>query len=172
MNWLHKQQAILSQSAELLKSDINSLVEKIQQLQDKAKKAEKELQSLKEKSAMQAGSDLVKNAKNIKGIPVIAQQLDNLDTKSLRIIVDDLKNQLGSGIILFASTQDEKVNLVVGVTNDLTTKVKAGELVNLMATQVGGKGGGRPDMAMAGGSQPENVGSALEAAEHWLKNNL
>ena len=172
MNWLHKQQAILSQSAELLKSDINSLVEKIQQLQDKAKKAEKELQSLKEKSAMQAGSDLVKNAKNIKGIPVIAQQLDNLDTKSLRIIVDDLKNQLGSGIILFASTQDEKVNLVVGVTNDLTTKVKAGELVNLMATQVGGKGGGRPDMAMAGGSQPENVGSALEAAEHWLNNNL
>ena len=121
---------------------------------------------------MQAGSDLVKNAKNIKGIPVIAQQLDNLDTKSLRIIVDDLKNQLGSGIILFASTQDEKVNLVVGVTNDLTTKVKAGELVNLMATQVGGKGGGRPDMAMAGGSQPENVGSALEAAEHWLNNNL
>lgn len=172
IKWLHNQQDVLTQSAELLKADAHSLVEKIQQLQDKAKKAEKELQALKEKAAMQAGSDLLKNAKSIQGIPVIAQQLDNVDAKSLRIIVDDLKNQLGSGVIIFASVQDEKVNLVVGVTADLTTKVKAGELVNLMAAQVGGKGGGRADMAMAGGSQPENAAQALAAAESWLKNNL
>ena len=83
-----------------------------------------------------------------------------------------LKNQLGSGVIVFASILDDKVNLVVGVTSDLTTKVKAGELVNLMAQQVGGKGGGRPDMAMAGGSQPENVNLALTVAQNWLSNNL
>ena len=138
----------------------------------KAKKAEKELQGLKEKAAMQAGSDLVKSAVKINDVSVIVHQLDGIETKSLRVMVDDLKNQLGSGVIVFASILDDKVNLVVGVTSDLTTKVKAGELVNLMAQQVGGKGGGRPDMAMAGGSQPENVNLALTVAQNWLSNNL
>lgn len=172
INWLHNQQRILTQSADLFKSDVNTLVEKIQQLQDKAKKAEKELQGLKEKAAMQAGSDLVKSAVKINDVSVIVHQLDGIETKSLRVMVDDLKNQLGSGVIVFASILDDKVNLVVGVTSDLTTKVKAGELVNLMAQQVGGKGGGRPDMAMAGGSQPENVNLALTVAQNWLSNNL
>lgn len=172
IEWLHNQQRILTQSADLLKSDVNTLVEKIQQLQDKAKKVEKELQGLKEKAAMQAGSDFVKSAVKINGVSVITQQLDGIETKSLRVMVDDLKNQLGSGVIAFASILDEKVNLVVGVTNDLTTKVKAGELVNLMAQQVGGKGGGRPDMAMAGGSQPENVAQAVKVAQDWLNENL
>ena len=169
---MHNQQRILAQSADLFKSDVNTLVEKIQQLQDKAKKAEKELQGLKEKAAMQAGSDLVKSAVKINDVSVIVHQLDGIETKSLRVMVDDLKNQLGSGVIVFASILDDKVNLVVGVTSDLTTKVKAGELVNLMAQQVGGKGGGRPDMAMAGGSQPENVNLALTVAQNWLSNNL
>jgi alanine--tRNA ligase len=172
INWLHNQQRILAQSADLFKSDVNTLVEKIQQLQDKAKKAEKELQGLKEKAAMKAGSDLVKSAVKINDVSVIVHQLDGIETKSLRVMVDDLKNQLGSGVIVFASILDDKVNLVVGVTSDLTTKVKAGELVNLMAQQVGGKGGGRPDMAMAGGSQPENVNLALTVAQNWLSNNL
>ena len=172
IEWLHNQQRILLQSADLFKSDVNTLVEKIQQLQDKAKKVEKELQGLKEKAAMQAGSDFVKGAVKINGVSVIAQQLDDIEIKSLRVMVDDLKNQLGSGVIAFASILDEKVNLVVGVTNDLTTKVKAGELVNLMAQQVGGKGGGRPDMAMAGGSQPENVAQAVKVAQDWLNKNL
>lgn len=172
INWLNNQQNILNQSADLLKSDTASLVEKIQQLQDKAKKAEKELQQLKEKAAMQAGSDLAKSAVKINDISVIVQQLDGIETKSLRVMVDDLKNQLGSGVIVFASVVEDKVNLIVGVTADLTGKVKAGELVNLMAQQVGGKGGGRPDMAMAGGSQPENVGAALSACSDWLKSNL
>ncbi|OOF59955.1 alanine--tRNA ligase [Rodentibacter myodis] len=172
MNWIINQQRILNQSAELLKSDANTVADKIQQLQEKAKKAEKELQGLKEKAAMQAGSDLVKSAVKIKGISVIAHQLDGIEIKSLRVMVDDLKNQLGSGVIVFASVLGEKVNLVVGVTNDLTTKIKAGELVNLMAQQVGGKGGGRPDMAMAGGSQPENVAQAVSAAQNWLNDHL
>ncbi|MBF0751511.1 MULTISPECIES: alanine--tRNA ligase [unclassified Pasteurella] len=172
INWILDQQCILNQSAELLKSDVNTLADKIQQLQDKAKKAEKELQSLKEKAAMKAGSDLVKSAVKINDVSVIMHQLDGIETKSLRVMVDDLKNQLGSGVIVFASVLDEKVNLVVGVTSDLTTKVKAGELVNFMAQQVGGKGGGRPDMAMAGGSQPENVAQALVVAQNWLNENL
>ena len=114
----------------------------------------------------------MKSAVKINDVSVIVHQLDGIETKSLRVMVDDLKNQLGSGVIVFASILDDKVNLVVGVTSDLTTKVKAGELVNLMAQQVGGKGGGRPDMAMAGGSQPENVNLALTVAHNWLSNNL
>lgn len=172
IDWLHNQQNIIYQSAELLKSDANSLVEKIQQLQEKAKKTEKELQQLKEKSAIQAASDLVKSAVEINGVLTIIQQLDGIETKSLRVLVDDLKNQLGSGIIVFASVVEDKVNLIVGVTQDLTAKVKAGELVNIMAGEVGGKGGGRPDMAMAGGTQPENVAVALAVCSDWLKAKL
>ncbi|MFZ7325335.1 alanine--tRNA ligase [Avibacterium avium] len=172
INWLHQQLEVLNQSADLLKSDVSSLTDKIQQLQDKAKKAEKELQQLKEKAAMQAGSDIAKSAVKINGVSVVLQQLDGMDTKSLRVMVDDLKNQLGSAVIAFVSVLEGKVSLVVGVTADLTAKVKAGELVNIMAQQVGGKGGGRPDMAMAGGSQPENVKEALSACSDWLNAHL
>ena len=172
MNWLFNQQAILAQSAELLKSDVLSLPEKILQLQDKAKKTEKELEQLKAKAAQAAGSNLAQSAVKMGDVSVLVHQLDSVDAKALRVMVDDLKNQLGSAIIAFASVMEDKVNLIVGVTSDLTSKVKAGELVNVMAQQVGGKGGGRPDMAMAGGSQPENVSAALNAASDWLKANL
>ncbi|NBI41566.1 alanine--tRNA ligase [[Haemophilus] felis] len=169
---LHQQQQVLQQSAELLKADSTSLVEKIQQLQDKSKKVEKELQQLKEKLAAQAGGELAKNAKQINGVNVVVEALENVEAKNLKAMVDDLKNQLGSAIIVFASTADNKVNLIVGVTSDLTNKIKAGELVNLLAQEVGGKGGGRPDMAMAGGTQTENVNQALAAGLVWLKANL
>ncbi|WP_233112747.1 alanine--tRNA ligase [Aggregatibacter actinomycetemcomitans] len=172
IEWLQNQQSLLNQSAELLKSDVNSITDKISLLQDKFKKVEKELQTLKEKAALQAGNDLAQSAVKINGVSVIAQQLDGIEAKSLRSMVDSLKNQLGSAVIVFASVVDEKVNLIVGVTQDLTGKVKAGELVNLMAQQVGGKGGGRPDMAMAGGTQPENVNKALSVCSDWLKANL
>ncbi|SSY84465.1 Alanine--tRNA ligase [Aggregatibacter actinomycetemcomitans] len=172
IEWLQNQQSLLNQSAELLKSDVNSITDKISLLQDKFKKVEKELQTLKEKAALQAGNDLAQSAVKINGVSVIAQQLDGIEAKSLRSMVDSLKNQLGSAVIVFASVVDEKVNLIVGVTQDLTGKVKAGELVNLMAQQVGGKGGGRPDMAMAGGTQPENANKALSVCSDWLKANL
>ncbi|TYB14918.1 alanine--tRNA ligase [Aggregatibacter actinomycetemcomitans] len=172
IEWLQNQQSLLNQSAELLKSDVNSITDKISLLQDKFKKVEKELQTLKEKATLQAGNDLAQSAVKINGVSVIAQQLDGIEAKSLRSMVDSLKNQLGSAVIVFASVVDEKVNLIVGVTQDLTGKVKAGELVNLMAQQVGGKGGGRPDMAMAGGTQPENVNKALSVCSDWLKANL
>ncbi|KGQ70372.1 alanyl-tRNA synthetase [Chelonobacter oris] len=172
INWLHQQQAIIQQSADLLKADSAGLVEKIQQLQERNKRAEKELQLLKEKAAQQAGSDLAKQTQNINGVQVVLQKLDGVEAKSLRIMVDDLKNQLGSAVIAFASLTDGKVNLIVGVTEDLTAKVKAGELVNLMAQQVGGKGGGRADLAMAGGSETENIAIALASAKTWLENKL
>ena len=172
IEWLQHQQTLLNQSADLLKSDVNSITDKISLLQDKFKKVEKELQTLKEKAALQAGNDLAQSAVEIHGVSVIMQQLDGIEAKSLRSMVDSLKNQLGSAVVVFASVLDEKVNLIVGVTDDLTAKVKAGELVNLMAQQVGGKGGGRPDMAMAGGTQPENIGKALSVCSDWLKANL
>lgn len=169
---LHQQQQILNQSAELLKADTASLVEKIQQLQEKSKKVEKELQQLKDKLAAQVGGELAKQAQQINGVNVVVQRLENVDAKALRTMVDDLKNQLGSAVIVFATQTDEKVNLIVGVTKDLTDKVNAGELVGLMAQEVGGKGGGRADMAMAGGSQPENITQALNVATNWIQAKL
>ncbi|AHG81791.1 Alanyl-tRNA synthetase [Bibersteinia trehalosi USDA-ARS-USMARC-188] len=169
---LHQQQQVLNQASELLKADSTSLVEKIQQLQEKAKKAEKELQQLKEKQAAQAGGELAKSAKQINGVNVVVQKLEGVDSKALRTMVDDLKNQLGSAVIAFATESEGKVSLIVGVTNDLTAKVNAGELVGLMAQAVGGKGGGRPDMAMAGGAQVENIPQALAIAEQCISTKL
>ena len=167
--WLHNLQQIAQNSAEVLKTDVASLVEKIQQLQDKAKRTEKELEQLKTKQASQAGADLAKQAEQINGVNVVVQQIDNVDAKVLRTMVDDLKNQLGTAIIVFGSVVDDKVNLIVGVTKDLTDKVKAGELVGEMAQHVGGKGGGRPDMAMAGGSEPQHLSNALTFAKEWIQ---
>lgn len=167
--WLHNLQQIAQNSAEVLKTDVASLVEKIQQLQDKAKRTEKELEQLKTKQASQAGADLAKQAEQINGVNVVVQQIDNVDAKALRTMVDDLKNQLGTAIIVFGSVVDDKVNLIVGVTKDLTDKVKAGELVGEMAQHVGGKGGGRPDMAMAGGSEPQHLSNALTFAKEWIQ---
>lgn len=172
IEWLHNQQKVLQQSAEFLKADSNSLVEKIQQLQDKAKRTEKELQQLKDKLAAQAGSELVKQANKINGVNVVVQKLENVEVKSLRTMVDDLKNQLESAIVVFGTVADDKVNLIVGVTKDLSSKVNAGELVGAMAQQVGGKGGGRADMAMAGGSEPQNLDDALKFAEEWIQAKL
>lgn len=169
---LHQQQQILNQSAELLKADTASLVEKIQQLQEKSKKVEKELQQLKDKLAAQAGGELAKQAQQINGVNVVVQRLENVDVKALRTMVDDLKNQLGSAVIAFATQTDEKVNLIVGVTKDLTDKLNAGELVGLMAQEVGGKGGGRADMAMAGGSEPQHISQALSIAMNWIQAKL
>lgn len=170
--WLHNLQQMTQHSAELLKADSTNLVEKIQQLQDKAKRLEKELQQLKEKQASQAGADLAKQAKQINGVNVVVTQLENTEPKVLRTMVDDLKNQLGSAIVVLGTVADEKVNLIVGVSSDLTAQIKAGELVGEMAKCVGGKGGGRPDMAMAGGSEPQNLAKALNFAQEWIQAKL
>ncbi|OEF27806.1 alanine--tRNA ligase [Vibrio rumoiensis] len=138
----------------------------------KTKQLEKEIQQLKDKLASQAGASLISQVKEISGVKVLISQLDGADNKALRGMVDELKNQIGSGIILLGNVADDKVGLIAGVTKDLTSKVKAGELVNLVAQQVGGKGGGRPDMAQAGGTDCAALPTALVDAEAWITEKL
>ena len=138
----------------------------------KAKQLEKEIQQLKDKLASQAGASLINQVKDISGTKVLVSQLDGADSKALRGMVDELKNQIGSGVILLGNVADDKVALIAGVTKDLTNKVKAGELVNFVAQQVGGKGGGRPDMAQAGGTDFSALPAALISAEAWITEKL
>lgn len=138
----------------------------------KAKQLEKEIQQLKDKLASQAGASLISQIKEISGVNVLISQLDGADNKALRGMVDELKNQVGSCVILLGNISDGKVGLIAGVTKDLIGKVKAGELVNFVAQQVGGKGGGRPDMAQAGGTDTQALPQALTTAETWINEKL
>ncbi|QDP00678.1 alanine--tRNA ligase [Thalassotalea sp. PS06] len=156
----------------LVKSDSSNALGKVEQMIQKAKQLEKEITQLKQKMAAQAGSDLVSNAIDINGVKALIANVEGSDPKALRDMVDDLKNKLGSGIVMLGLANGPKVNLIAGVTKDLTAQVKAGELVNMVAQQVGGKGGGRPDMAQAGGSQPENLDTALASVQAWLEAKL
>jgi alanyl-tRNA synthetase len=133
---------------------------------------EKILAQLKGKLASQAGSDLSAQAEQVNGVNILVVQLEGADSKTLRDTLDQLKNKLGSSAILLASEEGGKVRLIAGVSKDQTAKVKAGDLVNVAALEVGGKGGGRPDMAQAGGDKPENIPQALAAAKAWLRANL
>ena len=145
---------------------------KVEQLLSRSKQLEKEISALKQELAAQAGSDILGQSIDINGVKVLIAGLDGVESKALRGMVDDLKNKMQSGIIMLATAHDGKVGLIAGVTKDLVGKVKAGELVNMVAQQVGGKGGGRPDMAQAGGSQPENITSALATVQPWLAEKL
>ncbi len=138
----------------------------------KAKLLEKEIQQLKDKLAAKESAGLINQVKQIAGVNVLVAQLNGADNKALRGMVDDLKNQLSSGIIMLGNVAEGKVGLIAGVTNDLTNKVKAGELVNMVALQVGGKGGGRPDMAQAGGTDAHALPSALESVDAWIAERL
>ncbi len=169
---IDEQAKTLNKVASLIKSDVSNVSSKIEQLMSKTKLLEKENTQLKQKLAAQAGSDLVSQAVEINNIKVLVANLENTESKALKGMVDDLKNKMGSGIIFLAVANDDKVSLIAGVTKDLTGKVKAGELVNTIAQQVGGKGGGRPDMAQAGGSQPENLEAALKTVLPWLEEKL
>jgi len=172
LTYTEQQTSSLQTIANIVKSDVSSAADKVEQLVGKNKQLEREVLVLKQQLAAQAGSDLVGQAKEINGVKTLIVELDGVESKALRGMVDELKVKLGSGIIMLATANDGKVGLIAGVTKDLTGKVKAGELVNLVAQQVGGKGGGRPDMAQAGGSQPENIAQALTSAESWLVEKL
>jgi len=158
--------------ADILKAKREAVLEKVEQLQDKNRKIEKELDRLKAKLASSAGTDLTSQAQKIGDINVIAAKLENVDAKSLRDTVDQLKNKLGTAAIVLAALDDGKVRLVAGVTKDVTNKVKAGELVNMVAQQVGGKGGGRPDMAQAGGTEPSKLDEALSSVPGWISDQI
>jgi len=172
MAYVAAQKAELDQAAALLKSDSSSVVFKLKAQLDRTKLLEKELSQLKDKLAAATSADLAGEAQQINGVNVLVKKLDGVEAGALRGLQDELKQKLGSGIVVLGIAGDAKVNLIVGVTKDLTSKVKAGELVASIASQVGGKGGGRPDMAQAGGSQPENLESALEQVIPWLTERL
>ncbi|WP_108944209.1 alanine--tRNA ligase [Shewanella halifaxensis] len=172
MAYVAKQQAELEEAAALLKGDSASVVAKLKAQLDKTKQLEKELSQLKDKLAAATSADLAGEAVEVNGAKVLVKKLEGVDAGALRGLQDELKQKLQSGIVVLAIAGEEKVNLIVGVTKDLTAKVKAGELVASIAVQVGGKGGGRPDMAQAGGSQPENLDAALEQVLPWITAKL
>ncbi len=162
----------LAEVADLVKGSREDAVVKIGQLLDRNRKLEKELDALKARLASSQGSDLASEAVDVEGIKVLAAHLEGVDGKGLRETVDQLKNKLGAAAVILAAVDGKKVSLVAGVTKAETTRVKAGELVNHVASQIGGKGGGRPDMAQAGGSQPENLQAALASVEDWIKQQV
>jgi alanyl-tRNA synthetase len=170
--YLQEREALLTQAASAFKAPVQELPGKIAQMQDQVKALEKELAKLKSKLASSQGDDLADQAVDINGAKVLAATLEGADAKTLRETLDKLKDKLKSAAVVLASVADGKVTLIAGVTADLTAKVKAGELVNAVAQQVGGKGGGRPDMAQAGGTQPENLPKALESVAEWVRSKL
>jgi len=172
LNWLEDTTQKLEQAADRLKTARDDVPHKIDQLLSRGRQLEKELDQLKAKLAAQAGGDLVSQAIDVDGIQVVAARLDGADNKSLRDTLDQLKNKLGKAAVVLASVESGKVKLIAGVTKDETARIRAGDLVNSVATRVGGKGGGRPDMAQAGGNEPENLDAALANVGEWVKSQL
>ncbi|MEL4340419.1 alanine--tRNA ligase [Shewanella xiamenensis] len=172
MAYVAQQQAQLEEAAALLKGDTQSVVTKLKAQLDKMKQLEKDMQQLKDKLAAAASADLAGDAIVVNGVNVLIKKLEGVEAGALRGLQDELKQKLKSAVILLGVAQEGKVNLIAGVSNDLVGKVKAGELVAMVAAQVGGKGGGRPDMAQAGGSQPENLDAALSQVLPWITERL
>jgi alanyl-tRNA synthetase len=172
MDFVQGLESKIQEAAQLLKTAPHDLPQRVSQLQDQLKHVERELERVNAKLAASQGDDLVNQAKDLQGIKVLAAQLDSADAKALRDTMDALKAKLKSAAIVLASVQDGKVSLIAGVTSDATNRIKAGELVNFVAQQVGGKGGGKPEMAMAGGSDPSGLGKALAAVDAWVAERI
>ncbi len=158
--------------AVMLKSSRDEVNTKVEQLISRLREQDKQLTQLKARLASQAGNDLSAQAEDINGVKVLTAKLDGADSNTLRDTLDQLKNKLGTAAIVLATEDGGKVKLIAGVTSDITNRVKSGELVNIAAAEVGGKGGGRPDMAQAGGTNPATIPQALAAAKSWLQNQL
>jgi alanyl-tRNA synthetase len=172
MAWVNRNEARLQRVAELVRGSRDDVDEKVAQVLEKNRALEKELQQLKGRLASSQGSDLASQAVDVEGVKVLAAKMEGADVKTLRETLDQLKNKLGTAAVVLAAVNEGKISLVAGVTRDRTGEIKAGELVNAVASQVGGKGGGRPDMAQAGGSQPENLDSALQSVTGWVQQQL
>jgi alanyl-tRNA synthetase len=161
----------LKQLAAVLKVAPDAMEGRLQQILERGKSLEKELDELKSKMASASGDELAGDAVDVNGIKVLSARLDDIDSKALRDTVDRLKDRLGSSIVVIGSAGNGKVRLAAGVSKDLVARIQAGNLVNFVAQQVGGRGGGRPDFAQAGGSQPENLDGALTSVEEWVADN-
>ena len=170
--WVVHTDQVLRDIAAMLRGSREDVDEKVRELLERARRLEKEVQQLKSKLASGQGGDLSSQAKDVGGIKVLAAQIDGADVKSLRDAVDQLKSKLGSSVIVLATVQDGKVALVAGVSADLLTRMRAGEIAGAVAAQIGGRGGGRADFAQAGGTQPENLGKALAGVETLIRNCL
>jgi alanyl-tRNA synthetase len=160
------------QAAQLVKGDRDNFPDKVRQLVERARQLEKEVEQLKGRLASGQGADLLSQTVEIEGLKVLAARLDGVDAKTLREAVDRCKEQLKAAAIILATVEDGKVRLVAGVTPAETARIKAGDLVNMVAQQVGGKGGGRPDLAQAGGADPTNLDAALRSAPEWVRAQL
>ena len=172
LSWVQQQEASLQQAAGALKAPVQEVTQKIGQIVDNVKSLEKELARLKSKLASSQGDDVAAQAVGVKGAKVLAALLDGADSKALREAMDKLKDKLKSCAVVLAAVEGGKVTLIAGVSADLIGKVKAGELVNFVAQQVGGKGGGRPDMAQAGGTDPSKLPQALASVQAWVEQKL
>ncbi|KVH11717.1 alanine--tRNA ligase [Burkholderia sp. AU18528] len=172
VRYVQELDARVNEAAAALKAQPSELTQRIAQVQEQVKSLEKELGALKSKLASSQGDELAQQAVEIGGVYVLAATLDGADAKTLRETVDKLKDKLKSAAIVLAAVEGGKVSLIAGVTPDASKKVKAGELVNFVAQQVGGKGGGRPDMAQAGGTEPANLPGALAGVKGWIEERL
>jgi len=172
MKWLDDSESALVNVASLVKAKRSDVVQKVEQLLTQNRQLEKELEKLKAKMASSQGSDLASQAQDIAGINVLAAKLEGADVKVLRETLDQLKNKLGQAAIVLATVNGEKVSIVAGVSKDKTNIIKAGDLVNVVAEQVGGRGGGRPDMAQAGGTNPAGLDAALKSVPEWVKQQI
>ncbi|BED97125.1 TPA: alanine--tRNA ligase [Escherichia coli] len=169
---VHADSDRLSEVAHLLKGDSNNLADKVRSVLERTRQLEKELQQLKEQAAAQESANLSSKAIDVNGVKLLVSELSGVEPKMLRTMVDDLKNQLGSTIIVLATVAEGKVSLIAGVSKDVTDRVKAGELIGIVAQQVGGKGGGRPDMAQAGGTDAAALPAALASVKGWVSAKL
>jgi alanyl-tRNA synthetase len=172
IDWIESRDKALTGIAGLLKSSVEKAPEKVEQLIEKNKSLEKQLERLKSKLASSTGGEISAQAIDVGGIKVLAVKLDDVDPKSMRDMVDQLKNKLGSSAIVLAVVDNGKVMLCAGVSKDQMGRIKAGDLVNFVATKVGGKGGGRPDMAQAGGNDPSRLAEALAQVPAWVQEQM
>ncbi|MCW8973094.1 MAG: alanine--tRNA ligase [Gammaproteobacteria bacterium] len=169
LDWIAANEQRLNRVAGLVRAGREDVVDKVQQALERSRKLEKELEQLKGKLASSQGSDLAAGAEDINGIKVLAANLEGADPKGLRDIVDQLKSKLGTAAIVLSTVQGEKISLVAGVSKDATDRIRAGDMLKAVAEQVGGKGGGRPDMAQGGGTEPQNLAAALDSVGDWVK---
>jgi alanyl-tRNA synthetase len=162
----------VNETAAVLKVQPEEITQRIQQIQEQVKALEKDLSAMKSKMASGQGDELLSQAVDIKGLKVLAVMLPDADASTLREVMDKMKDKLKSAAIVLAAVNEGKVSLIAGVTADATSKIKAGELVNFVAQQVGGKGGGRADMAQAGGTEPQGLLAALAGVQAWVGERL